>query len=165
MANENKKNHLRKEAEHPVIRLFLTMLIAIFTLELIIMLTLNFVLPPISPISESIVDSIILVTILFPVLYTFVFNPLITEVYERKKAEKALRNAHADLEAKIRERTVELTKANESLKKEVEAHKKDLDDLEKWQKMSTGRELIMVELKKEKIQLEKEITKLKSKLK
>ena len=39
---------------------------------------------------------------------------------ERKRAEEALKKAHDELEERVKERTAELTKANEQLKREVE---------------------------------------------
>ncbi len=150
--------------ENPVIGLLVVLVVAIFMFELIIMLLLNYVLPPMTPLSESILDSLILITILFPILYTFVFRPMVHDIYERRKAERALNAAHATLEKKVMERTIELGKTNKSLKKVADAHKRNLDALEKWQKMATGRESTMIQLKKEKTVLEKEITELKEKI-
>ncbi|MCP4287128.1 MAG: hypothetical protein GY792_22235, partial [Gammaproteobacteria bacterium] len=45
------------------------------------------------------------------------------EIDARKRAETALRKAHDELERRVKERTVELVKANEQLKQEIEEHK------------------------------------------
>ena len=44
---------------------------------------------------------------------------IITDMAVRKRAEKALRNSHDDLEKRVKERTGELTTANEQLKREA----------------------------------------------
>ncbi|UCG12927.1 MAG: response regulator [Deltaproteobacteria bacterium] len=43
--------------------------------------------------------------------------------YERKKAEKALQQAHDQLERRVEERTTELTQANEQLKREIDGRR------------------------------------------
>ena len=48
----------------------------------------------------------------------------ISDISERKRVEEALRNAHSELERRVKERTVELVKANEELKAEIEDRKR-----------------------------------------
>lgn len=47
----------------------------------------------------------------------------------RKRAEEALRKAHAELEERVRERTAELTRANESLRAEIIERKRAENEL------------------------------------
>jgi two-component sensor histidine kinase len=46
------------------------------------------------------------------------------EIAERKKAEEALKEAHAKLEKRVEERTAELRKTNQELRKEIEERKR-----------------------------------------
>jgi PAS domain S-box-containing protein len=59
----------------------------------------------------------------------------VTDISERKSAEEALRRAHEQLEQRVRERTEELSRAN--------------DELTRFNRGMVGRELRMVELKRE----------------
>lgn len=47
-----------------------------------------------------------------------------TDITERKRAEEALKNAHDDLERRVRKRTADLSSANEQLAREVEERKR-----------------------------------------
>jgi PAS domain S-box-containing protein len=53
----------------------------------------------------------------------------IVDVTQRKQAEEALRRAHDELELRVKERTAELTKANERLKREIEERKRAEQEL------------------------------------
>jgi PAS domain S-box-containing protein len=52
-------------------------------------------------------------------------------ITDRKRAEEALQKAHDDLEVKIKERTAELTRANELLQREVEERRRAEEALER----------------------------------
>jgi len=49
---------------------------------------------------------------------------VLTDITDRKRAEDALQKAHAELELRVQERTAELVKTNEQLKREIEDRKR-----------------------------------------
>jgi len=53
----------------------------------------------------------------------------IVDITQRKQAEEALRGAHDELELRVKERTAELTKANERLRREIEERKRAEQEL------------------------------------
>src|SRR3990170_8409814 len=63
--------------------------IAIFAAETVVMFLLS-VFPPLSITAEMLVDSFILVVLVFPLLYFFLFNPLVLHITERESAHEAL---------------------------------------------------------------------------
>ena len=110
------------------IRLLLILGSSIFTIELLIMV-LVFVLPPLSVWVEALSDSTLLVVLIFPILYFFVFRPLTLHIAERERMEAELRKAHDELEGRIQERTAELERINQELQTEVAEHKEAEDKL------------------------------------
>ncbi|MGM0629270.1 MAG: HAMP domain-containing protein [Patescibacteria group bacterium] len=82
-----------------------------------------------------------------------------------KKSEAGLQEAKRSLEKKVQDRTKELEDLNKSLEDKVEERTKELqdrvDELEKFHKLTTGRELKMIELKEKIKELEEEIRKYK----
>lgn len=77
--------------------------------------------------------------------------------------QRALENEKASLEIRIKARTKELEELTQGLDLQVEEKTKELrkkiDELERWQRLSVGRELKMVELKKKISNLEKKLGK------
>jgi len=96
---------------------------AIFIAEIVTMVILHFLRPFQSEWIENVLDSVFLLTMLSPVLYGYLFRPLLLHIGERKKAEDALKEANDILELKIKGRTEELLAANKQLQHElVERH-------------------------------------------
>ncbi|MCD6148111.1 HAMP domain-containing protein [bacterium] len=82
-----------------------------------------------------------------------------------RKSKEALEKEKAGLEVKVQERTKELRKLTESLEEKVKERTKELQkrlvELERFQRLTVGRELRMIELKKEIKKLKKELEKYK----
>lgn len=80
-----------------------------------------------------------------------------------KKVKEESEEAKASLKIKVKARTKELKELTESLDGQVEEKTKELqgriDELEKFHKLTVGRELKMIELKKEIKELKKELEK------
>ncbi|MCD6270870.1 HAMP domain-containing protein [bacterium] len=78
-----------------------------------------------------------------------------------KERTKELEEERASLEQKIKERTKELEKLKQNLEEEVARRTKELkekiEELEKIQKLTTGRELKMIQLKEEIERLKQEL--------
>ena len=79
---------------------------------------------------------------------------------ELAKAKKGLEEAKNVLEIKVRARTRELSELNKTLEEKVRERTKELrervDELNKWFKLTVGRELKIIELKQEIEKLRKE---------
>jgi ABC-type multidrug transport system fused ATPase/permease subunit len=141
---------------------------SIFFVEFFIMLVLTWV--SLTPLTQAIVDSLLLITLVSPVLYFLSFRPLMQEIQRSREADIELTNYQQKLEELVTKRTKELQKAKGELEKDVAKRKetekklretvnrlelieKDLQnkvtDLEKWQKLTVNREHKMIELKKE----------------
>ena len=61
---------------------------------------------------EALIDSIVLSTILFPVLFFVILRPMTRHIQELEQAEAALHTAHDQLEIRVRQRTTELEQRN-----------------------------------------------------
>ncbi len=100
-------------------RIILILVITIFVFEGILMYLLTFFQA--FPLwVEGIIDSTILAIAVFPILYYFVFRPMINEIDHRFLAEKALLKNKLELEERVAERTQELSDTNEKLKGEIQ---------------------------------------------
>ena len=66
----------------------------------------------------------------------------------KERMERVLQTAHDELERRVEERTAELLNANKELCDKIE-------ELEKWQRLSVGREVRMAQLKREIADLKK----------
>lgn len=100
---------------HPSpLRLLGLLACSIFVAELLIMFLLP-LLPPLPAWGAAMLDASLLVILAFPVLFTFMFRPLLKEIGNRQQAEGELRKAQSDLETRVKERAAELLAANKAL--------------------------------------------------
>ena len=90
----------------------------IFVVEFAIMLWLPW-LHSVSPLAEALLDAAILIAVLFPMLYFFLFRLMARRILEREQAEAALQQARAELEQRVEERTAALEQANDQLRATV----------------------------------------------
>jgi len=74
--------------EHPA-RILIKLALAIFVSEMLVMIVLSF-LPPFSMMMEALVDSALLILLLSPMLYLSLFRPLMSDISERKQAQREL---------------------------------------------------------------------------
>ncbi|MDW7733240.1 MAG: PAS domain S-box protein [Methanolobus sp.] len=85
--------NLKNEEKTRIIHLFIAVLAAIFTVEFSIMLIIYFTQPSIPFLTVSILDSLVLVLIVFPVIYLLNYRPLLLQINERKQALEKLRES------------------------------------------------------------------------
>ena len=87
-----------------------------------------------------------------------VFNQMIEKI---EKDKKDLKEAEEKLEIRVKERTLELGTLKDNLEKIVtektEGLQKNVDELERFKSLAVGRELKMVELKKEVMELKEQL--------
>ena len=78
-------------------RLLLLTAISLFIAEAFIMFFLLPYMPPMSRKVEAIFDASVLTVLVFPILYIFLFRPLLLHITERKKAEEKVKLAFAEI--------------------------------------------------------------------
>jgi HD-GYP domain-containing protein (c-di-GMP phosphodiesterase class II) len=89
------------------------------------------------PFVEDLVDWLIgmaIAGVLIEITFRAVANVqsrLQQEITERQRAEETLRKAHDGLELRVKERTTELAKANESLRAEITEHRRVEEEIER----------------------------------
>lgn len=84
-------------------------------------------IPQVLPLSDfliALIDSAVLVAILFPSLYFLIFKPLVFSIEKRREAEKDLRKAYSEVELQVKERTENLNVANKKLEADIAERKK-----------------------------------------
>lgn len=101
------------------LRLVLTLALSVFIIETSIMI-LFYLLPPLPPRTLFLMDSSLLTLFLCPILYYFLFKPLLHLIIEFRENEAQLEGSKLNLEEKVRERTSELDQAVLMLQKENE---------------------------------------------
>jgi PAS domain S-box-containing protein len=109
--------------QHPA-RLLLVVAVSIFLVEFVFMVMLRH-LPPMSYWQVALIDSLVLVLVLFPVLYTVVFRTMAQQLADLKAAEGKMLQMNQSLEARVAERTGQLTGALE----EATAANEKIDDI------------------------------------
>lgn len=105
--------HATPRSQSPVY-LLAVIISAIFVAETFVMFLLS-VFPPFSTTAVMFVDSFILVVFVFPLLYFFLFNPLLLHITERERAQEGLRKYQERLEELAEERTAGLQKEIQEL--------------------------------------------------
>lgn len=101
-------------------RLVLTLALSVFIIEFLIM-ELLYVLPKLPPPFEILFDSTILTLLLCPILYSYLFKPLLHLISECRENETQLQGCKINLEEKVLERTSDLDLAVQLLQQENEA--------------------------------------------
>lgn len=92
-------------------RLLIIMALSIFLSEFIVMIAI-YLLPPFpSSLAEAIFDAAFLIVMLSPMLYFFLFKPMLSQVKEREDAEEEVVKLNKELERRISE----LEELNEDL--------------------------------------------------
>jgi preprotein translocase subunit YajC len=92
----NKEQQLSRARLHTPFYLFIITIVSIFMAEAIVMLVLS-VLPPLSVFSEALIDSTLLVVIVFPVLYFLLLRPLRVLFRNQEKLILELQEALANV--------------------------------------------------------------------
>ncbi len=81
---------------------------------------------------------------LLPLLEKRIFV-IVRNINDRKQAEEALRKAHSELEMRVKERTVELARANEKLQIEIVDRKRAEEELARLYKQTKSLNLLLEE--------------------
>ncbi len=93
--------YLKNKLNSHVIRLFIGVLVAIFTIEfsihiLIEILILNYIPSSLQSFLHGFIDSLTLVLIVFPVIYFLSYKPLLLQIRERERVEETLKQTMAE---------------------------------------------------------------------
>lgn len=97
-------------------------ILSIFVYEAILMILFSFS-PHFSAWPHAFLDPLLLVALLLPTLYFFLYRPLTQNIADRQQAEEKLRKANQDLDRQVHQRTAELAKTNEKLRQEIDSRK------------------------------------------
>lgn len=108
---------------HAALRVLLVTTVAIFVVELGIMLLFHPEHTDLQTAFGAMLDASLLVIVLYPVLHFWVYRRLLRELGERERVEEALRKLHAQLEVRVTERTSQLSNTIQDLQMEVSQRK------------------------------------------
>jgi len=111
-------------------RLWLITTLTVFTGEIIIMIILS-MLEPLPVLAEALLDGFMVTALTTPALYFFLYRPMDRHITHRRAAEDALIELNDQLDQRVKDRTEDLAKANEQLKREVEERRRAEHDLRK----------------------------------
>ncbi len=103
--------------------LVLTLAFSVFFIEFFVMILL-YILPGMPAPIEFLLDSTILTLVLSPILYFYLFKPLLHLIKEHRQNEAELQESKINLEGKILERTAELDLTVSLLQNENDARAK-----------------------------------------
>lgn len=111
-----------RRVRQSAIRMIVTLALSIFFAECTAMFALLH-LPSLPYWLATVLDAIWIELLVSPLLFYFVFRPLVRALVQREQAEVALRQANEDLEFRVQERTTRLEVANTRLHKEIAERK------------------------------------------
>jgi len=84
---------------------------SIFIIEFLLMSIMHSIKVP--DLMESLLDSFFLIILVSPLLYSFLYKPLLKGIYELKQSEQTLKLTMDNMEVEIEKRTDELFKSKE----------------------------------------------------
>lgn len=105
----------RPDQRPPPSRFLLLTALSVLVAETVVMLVLRS-LQSLPPVTEAILDGLLLTVFVAPALYLFLLRPMMREIERRERAEAELRSMNATLERKVTERTANLSTTNEQLR-------------------------------------------------
>ncbi len=111
---QDKVTGVKRSYNSSPVRLLLIIAVSTFIFETLIMLILKS-MPQTNPFVATLLDSSLLTFALFPVLYFFLFKPVIHYIRDLKRAEDKLICLNEELEERVVERTHALEEAHEEL--------------------------------------------------
>jgi PAS domain S-box-containing protein len=113
--------------------LWLITTLTVFAGEVVVMIILS-MLPALPVLVEALLDGLMITAMATPALYFLLYRPMDRHINERRAAENALIALNDQLEHRVADRTADLAKANEQLRRKVEERRQAEADLLKTNK-------------------------------